>query len=106
MRSFCRLHGVRSRVGVGLAALALAAGFGLSGGTSAQDAATPDDSVDPPTRVGRIAVVEGSVSFHPAPDDPWAPASINSPIAQAGQLWVEPGGHAEIGLGEARVRID
>ena len=87
--------------GVGLAALALAVGLSLAPAARAQD-----DQADPPTRVGRIAVVEGTVSFHPTPDDPWAPAAINYPVAQAGQLWVEPGSRAEIGLGEARVRID
>jgi hypothetical protein len=91
----------RHLAGAGLTALALAVGFGLSPVARAQD-----DSVDPPTRVGRIAVIEGNVSFHPSPDDPWAAAAVNYPIAQAGQLWVEPGGRAEIGLGEARVRID
>ena len=101
MRSFCRSLNRRSHAGVGLAALALAVGLSLAPAARAQD-----DQADPPTRVGRIAVVEGTVSFHPTPDDPWAPAAINYPVAQAGQLWVEPGSRAEIGLGEARVRID
>ncbi|MGB8842592.1 MAG: hypothetical protein WCC64_16145, partial [Aliidongia sp.] len=65
-----------------------------------------DEGADPPTRVGRIAILEGNVSFHPSPLDPWGDAAINYPIAQAGQLWVEPGGRAEIGLGEARIRLD
>ncbi|MEA2756581.1 MAG: hypothetical protein QOJ54_2870, partial [Aliidongia sp.] len=59
-----------------------------------------------PTRVGRIAVLEGNVSFHASPQDPWTDAAVNYPVAQAGQLWVEPGGRAEIGLGEARIRLD
>ncbi len=101
MRSFCRSLNRRSHAGVGLAALTLAIGLSLAPSARAQD-----DQADPPTRVGRIAVVEGTVSFHPTPDDPWAPAAINYPVAQAGQLWVEPGSRAEIGLGEARVRID
>src|ERR1700722_4239801 len=87
--------------GAGLTALALVVGCGLAPTALAQD-----NAADPPTRVGRIAIVEGNVSFHPSPSDPWAAAAVNYPIAQAGQLWVEPGGRAEIGLGEARIRID
>ncbi len=61
---------------------------------------------DPPTRVGRISVLDGSVSFHVSPNDPWTGAVINYPVAQASSLFVEPGGRAEIELGGARVRLD
>ena len=97
-----RAHIRRSLAGVGLTALAMVVGFGPVPVACAQD----DNSPDPPTRVGRIAVLDGNVSFHPQPSDPWDAAAVNYPIAQAGQLWVEPGGHAEVGLGEARVRLD
>ena len=101
MSSFRRAHLRQSLAGAGLTALALAIGAVLAPAARAQD-----EGADPPTRVGRIAIIEGTVSFHPSPNDPWAAAAVNYPIAQAGQLWVEPGGRAEIGLGEARVRID
>jgi hypothetical protein len=92
-----RTQSRRSLAGASAVALAV----GLIGSAVAQDAGG-----DPPTRVGRIAVLEGNVSFHPSPDEPWTAAAINYPIAQAGQIWVEPEGRAEIGLGEARVRLD
>jgi hypothetical protein len=87
--------------GLGLSALASALGLGLAPTAGAQD-----DAADPPMRVGRIAVLEGNVSFHLSADEPWSTATVNYPIAQAGQLWVEPGGRAEIGLGEARISLD
>ena len=101
MTNFRRTHIRHSLTGAGLTALAMAVGTALAPAAWAQD-----EGADPPTRVGRIAIIEGTVSFHPSPDDPWAAAAVNYPIAQAGQLWVEPGGRAEIGLGEARIRID
>jgi hypothetical protein len=92
----------RTRPGFGFAATALCAivSFGFGPLALAQD-----DAADPPTRVGRIAFIEGNVSFHPSPDDPWAAASINYPIAQAGQIYADPQSRAEIGLGEARIQI-
>ena len=76
---------IRHRLtGAGLSALAGAIGLGLAPMADAQD-----DSADPPMRVGRIAVLEGNVSFHLSADEPWAAATVNYPIAQAGQLWVD-----------------
>jgi hypothetical protein len=98
MRIFGRAPRRRGLAGVSVFALAI----GLMGGAAAQDA----QDADPPTRVGRIAVLEGNVSFHASPDDPWRAALVNYPIAQAGQIFVEPESRAEIGLGEARVRLD
>jgi hypothetical protein len=82
-----------------LTGLTLAALFAAAAAAQAQDA-------DPPSRVGRISVLEGTVSLHANPNDPWSGAVINYPIAQSGSLWTEPGGKAEIELGGARVRLD
>jgi hypothetical protein len=83
---------------VALLPLAFAAGLAIV------PAARADDT-DPPTRVGRIAVLQGTVSFHPSPDDQWAPAELNEPVAQSTALWADTDGEAEVGLGEARIRL-
>ncbi|HVJ51703.1 MAG TPA: DUF6600 domain-containing protein [Aliidongia sp.] len=61
---------------------------------------------DPPSRVGRISLIEGTVSLHAGANDPWAGAVVNYPVAQGSSLWTEPGGKAEIELGSARIRLD
>ncbi len=80
-------------------ALAIVAGLALV------PTARADDS-DPPSRVGHITVLQGTVSFHPSPDDQWSPAEVNYPIAQSTALWVDEGGQAEIQIGEARLKLD
>ncbi len=61
---------------------------------SAQPALAP-----PPGRVGRIAAVTGSVSFHLAGATEWQVASPNLPVTTGTALWVAPAGEAAIGIG-------
>ncbi|WP_229743886.1 DUF6600 domain-containing protein, partial [Aliidongia dinghuensis] len=99
---------VRSRSLLAVALVALSAfGFGSTAGAFAQDA--PPDSgpaQDPPSRVGYISLIEGTVSMHPSANDPWAPASLNYPMVPGASLWTEPGSKAEIQIGAARVDLD
>ena len=60
---------------------------------SAQPALAP-----PPSRVGRIAAVTGSVSFHLAGATEWQVASPNLPVTTGTALWVAPAGEAAIGI--------
>ncbi|MDB5359491.1 MAG: FecR protein [Rhodospirillales bacterium] len=89
------------RLAVAIAALAVF-GFGPPLRALAQDA----PSQDPPSRVGYISLVEGTVSMHPSASDPWAPATMNYPMAAGTSLWTEPGAKAEIQIGAARVDLD
>lgn len=73
----------------------------LPSGASAQNAQT-----DPPARVGRLAYIEGTVSFHDAQQDTWSPASANAPLTTGDGLWTEPTGHDEIAIAGTRVRMD
>src|SRR5579859_562117 len=70
------------------------------------DAAPQDAGQDPPSRVGYVSLIEGTVSMHPNATDPWAPASINYPMTAGTSLWTEPGAKAEIQIGAARVDLD
>src|SRR3546814_9090577 len=38
---------------------------------------------DPPARVGRLAQMTGTVSFHTADADQWSPASLNYPVTRS-----------------------
>jgi hypothetical protein len=45
---------------------------------------------DAPERVGRLARVKGSVSFHNPGDTQWSPAGPNLPVTAGNTFWTEP----------------
>jgi len=61
---------------------------------------------DAPTRAGRLALIEGSVSLQPAGLTDWNAAPLNQPLTTGDALWSDGGSRAELDLGEARVRLD
>ncbi len=70
--------------------------------------ARPALAQDPPSRVGRISYVSGSVSYNPGTaddDDDWAPASRNYPLTTGDQLWTDDDGRAELSTDRASVRL-
>ncbi len=60
---------------------------------------------DPPARVGRLNLIEGSVSFRPADSEEWAAATLNYPLTTGDQLWTETDARAEAHMGQAAVRL-
>ena len=62
-------------------------------------------AADPPTRVGRVSVVDGAVSFRPAGEDDWADATLNYPFTTGDHLWTDAAARAEITLGSTAVRL-
>src|SRR5712692_7876636 len=60
---------------------------------------------DPPTRVGRLNYVTGSVSFQPGGVNDWVPATINRPLTVGDQLYADAGGRAEIHVPGAAFRL-
>jgi len=65
---------------------------------------TPPDADDPPARVGRLALIEGAVSFRPAAGDTWAIPDPNRPVTTGDALWVDTMGHAEVQVGANALR--
>jgi hypothetical protein len=61
---------------------------------------------DPPGRVGRIAYIEGAVSFHTAGQQAWSPAPLNYPVIAGESFWTEPGARLELQVGAAAIRLD
>ena len=61
---------------------------------------------DPPGRVGRLAEVSGTVSFHGPDQTQWSPASINYPVTGGNAFWTEPRSHAAIDVGASRLYMD
>ncbi len=77
----------------------LAAILALSGIAVAQDA-------DPPSRVARIAYINGPVSFEPASVDQWTPASLNYPMTTGDNLYTDNGGRAVLRIGQNSIRLN
>jgi hypothetical protein len=82
----------------GFAAISLLALPILLGGAARAD--------DPPTRVGRVSYLSGTVSFHAADQDQWSAATLNYPVIAGNAFWTEPGGHAELEIGPLDLRLD
>src|SRR5436190_23518956 len=61
---------------------------------------------DPPGRVGRLAFVQGTVSFHDNEQTDWAPALVNTPVTSGDAIWTEPNAKSEISIAGTRVRMD
>jgi len=78
--------------------VSLAVCLALTSGARAQDG-------DPPTRVARLAYLEGSVSFQPAGTEDWVAPPINRPLTTGDALWSARDGRAELQLDGSVVRI-
>jgi hypothetical protein len=61
---------------------------------------------DPSSRVGRLNLTTGSVSLRPGVLDDWSPATVNYPLVEGDELWVDTGAKAELHIGSTAVRLD
>src|SRR2546427_114818 len=59
---------------------------------------------DPPSRVGRLSFVSGSVSFRPGDVDDWVSATVNYPLHDGDHLWTDTDARAEITVGASAIR--
>ncbi|SFU77859.1 FoF1-type ATP synthase, membrane subunit b or b' [Polaromonas sp. YR568] len=78
----------------------------------AQEPAQPGVTIDPPGRVARLNLAEGTVSFAPAdngnPADAsdWSPAVLNRPLTSGDRLWTGPQSRSELYVGSTAVRMN
>ena len=61
---------------------------------------------EPPSRVGRLAFVDGTVSFHDDEETGWSKAVVNTPLTTGDALWTEPNARSEISVAGTRVRME
>ncbi len=68
----------------------------------------PDQSpqVNPPARVGRLAWLQGTVSFHTADQDNWSPAVVNYPVTSGVAFWTQPSAQAGIEVSNTLLAMD
>jgi len=67
--------------------------------------ALADDDEDPPSRVARLSLVRGQVSFSPAGTDDWVSAVLNRPITTGDKMWTDQDSRAELHVGSAVIRL-
>ena len=60
---------------------------------------------DPPSRVGRLSFLTGSVSFRPGDVDDWVAATVNYPLHDGDHLWTDSDARAEITVGSTAFRL-
>jgi len=60
---------------------------------------------DPPALVGRLAVIDGTVSFHTKDETTWTAATPNYPITNGNAIWADANSHAGIQLGANDVNL-
>ena len=88
-------HLFRSLIIVAGASLLLLAAF-------ARHAAAQDD---PPSRVARLNMIQGSVSFQPAGEQDWVAADYNRPLTTGDGLWADQDSRGELHIGDTSIRI-
>src|SRR5579862_9604626 len=65
----------------------------------------PSLMADPPARVGRLNLIEGTVSFRAASVDEWAIAQPNRPLTTGDRLWTDQSSRAEVHVGSSAIRL-
>lgn len=60
---------------------------------------------DPPERVGRIAGMTGTVSFHNLGDTQWSAATPNYPVSSGNAFWTEPSSEAQLEVSACRIAM-
>jgi hypothetical protein len=86
----------------------LLAALAIGGVALAQDE-PPDqpgqNDQDPPARVARLSLTQGSVSLEPAGTQEWANADVNRPLTTGDKLWTDQNSRAELDIGSAAIRL-
>jgi hypothetical protein len=63
------------------------------------------DDDDPPGRVARLNLIQGSVSFQPAGSQDWVEANPNRPLTTGDQLWADQDSRGELHIGSTAIRV-
>ena len=64
-----------------------------------------DEDKDPPKRVARVSIVEGSVSLQPGGEGDWGSAARNRPVTIGDKVWVDKDSRAELQAGQASFHL-
>ncbi len=64
-----------------------------------------DQQNDPPARVARMNLAQGSVSFQPGGEGDWVDAVPNRPLTTGDNLWADKDSRAELHVGSTSIRL-
>ena len=64
-----------------------------------------DEDKDPPKRVARVSIVEGSVSLQPGGEGDWGSAARNRPVTIGDKVWADKDSRAELQAGQASFHL-
>ena len=64
----------------------------------------PQDA-DPPSRVARLNLLSGSVSFRPGSVEDWTAATLNYPLTTGDHLWADNDSRTEMHVGSTAIRM-
>jgi hypothetical protein len=67
--------------------------------------AQDSNTQDPPGRVARLNLVDGSVSFQPGGENDWVTAVLNRPLLTGDNLWADENSRAEVHIGSTALRL-
>ena len=73
---------------------------------AAMIALTAPACADPPGRVGRVSLIEGSLSMKDDDTRSWVYAELNQPVTTGDAFWTQNGSRAELQVGGTSVRVD
>ena len=79
---------------------------GVVGASLVTFSATAQSQGEPPGRVGRLAFVDGTVSFHDDEQSGWTKAIVNTPLTTGDAIWTEPNARSEVSLAGTRIRME
>ena len=60
---------------------------------------------DPPSRVARLSLLEGPVSFQPESVNEWSGATLNYPLTTGDHLYTDQGARSELRMGPNAIRL-
>jgi hypothetical protein len=69
------------------------------------NSANTGNAVDPPSRVARLDLIQGQVSFQPAGVQDWTAATMNYPMTTGDHLYADDNSYAELEVGSSPIRV-
>lgn len=81
-------------------------GFGLIAVLGFPRAAlAQNDTDDPPSRIARLNLAQGAVSFQPSGESDWIQANPNRPLTTGDSIWADQDARGELHIGSTSIRL-
>ena len=64
-----------------------------------------NDSDDPPSRIARLNLAQGAVSFQPSGESDWIQANPNRPLTTGDSIWADQDARGEMHIGSTSIRL-